>query len=130
MLPVVQSSALNFLADMIIRPDLPLVGRPCVHKRVLQYRLQSTIGPEHGSRRGSTIQLRSLSFGGLDSQVRAFPGLTDAGRVRLSTNNSLSINLRSNFYLNLTLWDNFDSRPPLTARKNELGLSSGIGWSF
>lgn len=71
-----------------------------------------------------------FNFGELNSQVRVFPGLTDAGRVRLTTNNSLSIKLRNNFYLVFTLWDNFDSQPPATARKNELGTSAGIGWSF
>jgi Protein of unknown function, DUF481 len=71
-----------------------------------------------------------FNFGQFQSQLRTFPGLTDTGRVRLTTNNSLSIKLRNNFYLNFTFWDNFDSRPPLTARKNELGTSTGIGWSF
>jgi putative salt-induced outer membrane protein YdiY len=71
-----------------------------------------------------------FNFGELDSQVQTFPGLTDAGRVRLKTNNSLTIKLRNNFHLVFTLWDNFDSQPPPTARKNELGMSSGIGWSF
>jgi len=71
-----------------------------------------------------------FNFGEFDSQVRVFPGLTDTGRVRLTTNNSLTIKLRNNFSLAFTFWDNFDSRPPTTARKNELGTSSGIGWSF
>jgi putative salt-induced outer membrane protein YdiY len=71
-----------------------------------------------------------FNFGEFDSQVRVFPGLTDAGRTRLTTNNSLTIKLRNNFYLVFTLWDNFDSQPPPTARKNELGTSAGIGWSF
>jgi putative salt-induced outer membrane protein YdiY len=71
-----------------------------------------------------------FNFGEFNSQVRAFPGLTDSGRVRLTTNNSLTIKLRNNFHLAFTFWDNFDSRPPATARKNELGTSSGIGWSF
>jgi putative salt-induced outer membrane protein YdiY len=71
-----------------------------------------------------------FNLGELDSQLRVFPGLTDSGRVRITTNNSLSIKLRNNFYLLFTFWDNFDSRPPTTARKNELGTSTGIGWSF
>jgi len=71
-----------------------------------------------------------FNFGEFDSQVRVFPGLTDTGRVRLTTNNVLTIKLRNNFYLAFTLWDNFDSRPPMTAKRNELGISSGIGWSF
>ena len=71
-----------------------------------------------------------FDFGELDSQLQIFPGLTDSGRIRITTNNSLSIKLRNNFYLQFTFWDNYDSRPPTTARKNELGTSTGIGWSF
>jgi putative salt-induced outer membrane protein YdiY len=79
---------------------------------------------------GVQYSLVRFNFGEFDSQVRVFPGLTDSGRVRLTTNNALTIKLRNNFRLAFTLWDNFDSRPPTTARKNELGISSGIGWSF
>jgi hypothetical protein len=71
-----------------------------------------------------------FNFGDFNSQVRIFPGLTDSGRVRLTTNNALTIKLRNNFHLAFIFWDNFDSRPPATATKNELGMSSGIGWSF
>jgi hypothetical protein len=71
-----------------------------------------------------------FNFGEFDSQLQTFPGLTDAGRFRLKTNNVLTIKLRNNFHLAFTLWDNFDSQPPPTARRNELGISSGIGWSF
>ena len=71
-----------------------------------------------------------FNFGELDSQIQAFPGLTDAGRIRLKTNNSLTIKLRNNFHLAFTFWDNSDSEPPPTAKKNELGVSSGVGWSF
>jgi putative salt-induced outer membrane protein YdiY len=71
-----------------------------------------------------------FNFGEFDSQLQTFPGLTDAGRIRLKTNNLLTIKLRNNFRLNFTFWDNFDSQPPPTARRNELGMSSGVGWSF
>jgi putative salt-induced outer membrane protein YdiY len=79
---------------------------------------------------GLQYNLVRFNFGEFDAQVRAYPGLTDAGRLRLATNNSLSIKLRNNFHLAFTFWDNFDSEPPPTARKNELGVSTGIGWSF
>jgi putative salt-induced outer membrane protein YdiY len=71
-----------------------------------------------------------FNFGELNSEMRAFPGLTDSGRLRVTTNNSVTIKLRNNFHLAFTFWDNFDSRPPATAKKNELGTSTGIGWSF
>jgi uncharacterized protein DUF481 len=71
-----------------------------------------------------------FNFGEFNSQLLTFPGLTDSGRVRLTTNNSLTIKLRNNFHLAFTLWDNFDSRPPTTAKGNEFGMSTGVGWSF
>lgn len=79
---------------------------------------------------GLQYSLIRFNFGEFNSQLLTFPGLTDTGRIRLTTNNSLSIKLRNKFYLDFTFWDNFDSRPPATAKKNELGVSSGIGWSF
>jgi putative salt-induced outer membrane protein YdiY len=71
-----------------------------------------------------------FNFGEFNSQLLTFPGLSDAGRFRITTNNVVTIKLRNNFHLAFTLWDNFDSRPPVTAKKNELGISSGVGWSF
>src|SRR5271167_4659986 len=65
-----------------------------------------------------------FNFREYNSQVQTFPGLTDAGRLLLTTNNSLTIKLRNNFHLAFTFWDNFDSEPPPTAKKNELGASS------
>jgi putative salt-induced outer membrane protein YdiY len=79
---------------------------------------------------GLQYSLIRFNFGSFNSQLLTFPGLTDTGRVRLTTNNSLTINLRNNFHFAFTFWDNFDSRPPATAKRNELGVSSGIGWSF
>jgi putative salt-induced outer membrane protein YdiY len=66
----------------------------------------------------------------LQSQVLVFPGLSDFGRVRLTTNDVLSVKLSNNFYLNFSFWDNFDSRPPLNAQKNAQGISTGLGWTF
>ncbi len=79
---------------------------------------------------GLQYHLYRFNFGTVDSQTLVFPGLSDAGRVRMTTNNSLTIKLTNNFHLTFSIWDDFDSRPPVTARRNELGVSSGIGWSF
>jgi putative salt-induced outer membrane protein YdiY len=79
---------------------------------------------------GLQYSLIRFKFGEFNSQLLTFPGLTDTGRVRVTTNNSINIKLTNNFHLAFTFWDNFDSRPPATARRNELGVSSGIGWSF
>jgi putative salt-induced outer membrane protein YdiY len=71
-----------------------------------------------------------FNFGEVHSQLLVFPGLTDSGRVRVTTNNSLTIKLTNKFHLSFSFWDNFDSRPPVTAKRNESGVSTDIGWSF
>ena len=78
------------------------------------------------------IQYQLLRFDRyrLQSQLYSFPGLSDPGRIRLTTKTIFSIKLHNNFHTNFTFWDNYDSRPPVNAKKNELSISSGLGWSF
>ncbi|MGA8036984.1 MAG: DUF481 domain-containing protein [Candidatus Acidiferrales bacterium] len=71
-----------------------------------------------------------FKVGEIHLQAMCFPGLSDFGRVRATTNNSLVIRLTNNFHLTFSFWDNYDSRPPIAAKNNELGLSSAIGWAF
>jgi putative salt-induced outer membrane protein YdiY len=66
----------------------------------------------------------------LQAQLLVFPGISDAGRVRFTTNDTFGIKLSNNFRLNFSFWDNFDSRPPLNAKKNAQGISTGVGWTF
>ncbi len=79
---------------------------------------------------GTEYQLFHFDRYTLQSQFLLFPGLSDFGRVRFTTNDTFSIRLSNNFYLNFSFWDNFDSRPPLSAQKNATGLSTGLGWTF
>ena len=79
---------------------------------------------------GASYDSYRFRFGEIHLQGALFPGMTDAGRIRASTNNTLRIKLVNNFYFSLGLWDNYDSRPPSTAKKNEFGASSSLGWSF
>jgi hypothetical protein len=66
----------------------------------------------------------------LQSQLLVYPGLSDSGRVRSTAKSSLSLKLSNNFTLSFSFWDNFDSRPLLNAKKNELGVSTNVGWTF
>jgi len=79
---------------------------------------------------GGQYQLLRFSRYNLQSQAFVFPGLSDAGRIRATTKATFNVKLPNNFYTNLSFWDNYDSRPPINAKKNELGISSGLGWSF
>jgi putative salt-induced outer membrane protein YdiY len=79
---------------------------------------------------GVQYQLFHFDRYSLNSQTLVFPGLSDFGRVRFTTNDTLSVKLSNNFYWNFSFWDNFDSRPPLNAQRNATGLSTGLGWKF
>lgn len=78
------------------------------------------------------IQYQLLRFNryNLQSQLFVFPGLSDAGRIRATTKTTFTVKLSNNFHTNFSFWDNYDSRPPVNAKNNELGISSGLGWSF
>jgi putative salt-induced outer membrane protein YdiY len=79
---------------------------------------------------GLQFQLFHFDRYTLQSQVLVFPGLSDWGRIRFTTTDTFNVKLVNNFYWNFTFWDNFDSRPPLSAQRNATGLSTGLGWKF
>jgi Protein of unknown function, DUF481 len=66
----------------------------------------------------------------LQSQVLVYPGLTDAPRIRLTTKTTFSLKLVNNFHVDFSFLDNFDSSPPFNAKRNELGVSNTLGWTF
>jgi putative salt-induced outer membrane protein YdiY len=79
---------------------------------------------------GAQYQLFHFDRYSLQAQLLVFPGASDFGRVRMTTNDTFSVKLSNNFHLNFTFWDNFDSRPPPNAKRNAQGLSTSLGWKF
>jgi putative salt-induced outer membrane protein YdiY len=75
----------------------------------------------------STFRFKTLN---LNSQAVLFPSLSDPGRVRFSSQSNLRIELIRNFYWNFQLYENYDTRPPIEAPKNDLGITTSLGWTF
>lgn len=75
----------------------------------------------------STFKFRTLDLG---SYVAIFPGITDPGRIRLSSQSRLRIELVRNFYWVVQLYENYDTRPPVQAHHNDLGVTTSLGWKF
>jgi putative salt-induced outer membrane protein YdiY len=75
----------------------------------------------------STFRFKTLN---VNSQALLFPSLSDPGRVRLSSQSNLRIELIRNFYWNFQLYENYDTRPPIAAPKNDLGITTSVGWTF
>ncbi|HEX6879058.1 MAG TPA: DUF481 domain-containing protein [Terriglobales bacterium] len=64
------------------------------------------------------------------SVVYGYPSLTDTGRIRMGLQSSLGIELFRNFKWKFNLYENFDSRPPVNAPKNDFGTGTSVGWTF
>lgn len=66
----------------------------------------------------------------VDGNLTAYPNLTTPGRIRLGGEFGLRIELVRNLYLKLSIYENFDNRPPVNAKKNDFGTNTSIGWTF
>ena len=66
----------------------------------------------------------------ISSRFSLFPSLTTPGRMRLQTTSDLHIKIVKDLYWGFHLYENFDSKPPVRADKNDLGVSTSLGWKF
>ena len=66
----------------------------------------------------------------ISSRLLLYPSLTTPGRTRVQFNTDLRIKLVKDLYLGFHLYENYDSKPPVRAEKNELGASTSLGWKF
>lgn len=67
----------------------------------------------------------------VDFGVLVFPSLDDPGRVRVNGQTKLKRELFRDFYVSLSAYDSYDSRPKAqNARTNDFGGSLSFGWTF
>ena len=60
-----------------------------------------------------------------------YPSFTEWGRVRVEADSRVSYELVKDFYLTLSVFDQFDSRPQdVNASKNDFGTTLSISWSY
>jgi hypothetical protein len=64
------------------------------------------------------------------SRLSLFPSLTTPGRTRLQATSDLRIKVVKDLWWGFHIYENFDSKPPVRADKNDLGVSTSIGWKF
>lgn len=83
---------------------------------------ESLLGLSFSTFRFKTLNIKSQNF--------LFPSLSELGRVRFGSQSGLWIELVRNFNWNFQLYENYDSRPPISARKNDLGITTSLGWTF
>jgi len=67
----------------------------------------------------------------ISTSLYVYPGLSEWGRVRLELDSRISRELVKDFTVGFSIYDSYDSRPPSEgARKNDVGLSLTVGWTF
>jgi putative salt-induced outer membrane protein YdiY len=66
----------------------------------------------------------------ITSRFSLFPGLTTPGRMRMQVNSDLRIKIVKDLWWGFHLYENYDSKPPVRADKNDLGVSTSVGWKF
>jgi Protein of unknown function, DUF481 len=64
------------------------------------------------------------------SRLSVFPSLTTPGRMRVQSTSDLRIKIVKDLWWGFHLYENFDSKPPVAADKNDLGVSTSVGWKF
>lgn len=74
----------------------------------------------------------TFRFNSMDirSRLSLFPSLTTPGRTRVQANSDLRIKIVKDLWWGFHVYENFDSKPPVRADKNDLGVSTSLGWKF
>jgi putative salt-induced outer membrane protein YdiY len=67
---------------------------------------------------------------GFDHALSLYPSLTDGGAYRIDTSSALSTKITKRFSFNTTYTDHYLSRPLPNRRKNEIVLTTGLGFNF
>ena len=66
----------------------------------------------------------------ISSRFMLYPSLTTPGRMRMQFKSDLRIKLVKDLHWGFHFYENFDSKPPVEADKNDLGISASLGWKF
>jgi len=88
--------------------------------------------PETTSELLGTLDFSNFKFDAysITSSLRVYPSLSTWGRVRFGSETNVSWEFIKDLYWNLRVYENFDSKPPINAPKNDFGITTGLGWKF
>ncbi|HEU4433361.1 MAG TPA: DUF481 domain-containing protein [Pyrinomonadaceae bacterium] len=66
----------------------------------------------------------------ITSRFSLFPSLSTPGRMRMQANSDVRFKIVKDLWWGFHLYENYDSKPPVRADKNDLGVSTSLGWKF
>ncbi|MEJ2483331.1 MAG: DUF481 domain-containing protein [Gemmatimonadota bacterium] len=75
-----------------------------------------------------------FTFGDWENDIASslilYPSLTESGRLRADFDISYRQDLFKDFYFRFSFYDQYDSRPPEGASKNDFGTTLAVGWDW
>ncbi len=77
---------------------------------------------------GSRYRMRS--FADIDATLMILPNLEEDDRNRVQFDASMSFDLYEDFDFKITVYDRYDSKPPVGNEKNDYGVTLGLSWSY
>ena len=66
----------------------------------------------------------------LTSNLLVLPNFTTSGRWRIDFDIKFRQELFGDFYVSISFYDQFDSKPPTGGTKNDFGSTLALGWDF
>jgi putative salt-induced outer membrane protein YdiY len=92
----------------------------------------TTNNPETTTEILGTLDFTNFRFDAysITSSLRVYPSLSTWGRVRMGSETNVSWEFIKDLYWNLRVYENYDSKPPINAPKNDFGITTGLGWKF
>ena len=79
---------------------------------------------------GFDFQTFRFNAADIRSRFILFPSVSNPGRVRMQATSDLRIKIAKDLWWGFHFYENFDSKPPINANKNDLGISTSVGWKF
>jgi putative salt-induced outer membrane protein YdiY len=66
----------------------------------------------------------------LTTSLTLYPSLTESGRVRGNLDFALRRELIEDLFVEISIYDSWDSKPPENGEKNDYGVVTGLGYTF
>ena len=79
---------------------------------------------------GTEFMTEKLKIADLVTRFNYYPSLTIDDRYRINYTFDLDFNLPGDWYIRVSLFENFDSQPPAGLSKNDWGWSNAFGFKF
>jgi len=97
-----------------------------------QYQDPTTVPTGSSSEALMGLDMRNAILGGIEAtnKISLSPNLVQLGRYRMAMESGVRMPLLSRYVWSFQVFDRFDSRPPVEAKRNDYGAISSFGVTF